>query len=624
MYRVFLSLFLCCVSVPALAVPWGVLDDNAFVQNKPEETLSALLSKTLLPQLLARQEPVRYCVEGAPSPDAYASLVEKAYTSWFTSTARMIRKAKRTEEFADLLPFLEKPLVFERQACSESEAVNDWFHPHVENDFWEKNFSPRREQLRLIIVPPEAIASVCATEEYADAVACAVSREVTGAYIVLMSQDKDSEPAQWYSSLLHELGHTLGLGEGYALGAPQNSPFFGTHARKDTLMGNQTDEVQKFSCDDADAMVIFADSVSIAGKPARTGPTARRFQSFCTKDPIWYEDGRQQNRPDRTTGDNRRFLYTSFTPDGRVKQFLAYMPKPSGFADSFRLTEALSESSYSVGSMEYYPAKDGRIFVAEDLEDDSYKRIFTLRGKHLLGQTVLERSSEDMARASTVLNMGIGKKSLVRVENILRATNHAQYGVYFVYTLFTGEVKDGELQHTAARSAYIFKDWMIVNLIDPDVAATTTLLIEKNGGGQGQKIQVYQSDWLDEFLSGGSFVFGEDGVERTGDLSEKDKKYLQNFASGSAERMRSELLSAGGVTISAWGQKAAVRPVSDKQVSAWMGNSLKLYSDVESAVKNYLDESPFSSEKHNFRAELKTRFQPSLPVQGIKKKLRIK
>ena len=81
MYRIFLSLFLCCVSVPVLAVPWGVLDDNAFVHNKPEGTLAALISKTLLPQLLARQEPLRYCVEGTPSPEAYASLVEQAYTS---------------------------------------------------------------------------------------------------------------------------------------------------------------------------------------------------------------------------------------------------------------------------------------------------------------------------------------------------------------------------------------------------------------------------------------------------------------------------------------------------------------------------------------------------------------
>lgn len=620
MYRFFLCLFLCGVSLSALADPWGILDGNSFKDKQPKKTLSALISKTFLPQLFARQEPLRYCVEGSPNPEEYASLLEQAYTSWFTSTAQIIRKANRTEEFADLLPFLEKPLLFKRQACSENKIVNDWFHPYAEDDFVEKNFSARREQLRLIIVPPEAIKYVCLSEEYAEAVACAVLPELAGSYIVLMSQNKDSDSAQWYFSLLHEVGHTLGMGEGYALGASQNSPFFGTHPRKDTLMDSQTDPVQKFSCDDADAMVVFADSVSVAGKPARTGQTARRFQSFCTEDPIWYEDGRQQNRSARYTGDNHRFLYTSFESDGRVKQFLEYMPQASGFVDSFRLTETFPTQSYSVGSMKYYPAQDGRIFVAEELfEDHFHKRIFTLRGRHFLGQTVLEQSSADMARASTVLNMGIGKKSLVRVENIFRVT-HDRYGVSFVYMLFTGEVKNGKIQHMSARTVYAFKDWMIVSLIEPDVDAANTVLIEKNDGNQGQKIQVYQSNWLDEFVSGGSFVFGEEGWEKKGELSERDKKYLENFASDSVKQMRDDLSSAAGGAEAAQGGNADVRPVSSKQIYAWLENAVKLYSEMESAVKHHLDDSPFSSDKYNFSAELKTHFRPSFPIQGIKKR----
>lgn len=618
MYRFFLCLFLCGVSLSALADPWGVSDGNSFKDKKPKKTLSALISKTLLPQLLARQEPLRYCVEGAPNPEEYASLLEQAYTSWFTSTAQIIRKANRTEEFADLLPFLEKPLLFKRQACSENKIVNDLFHPYVEDDFVEKNFSARREQFRLIIIPPEAIGYACRSEEYdyAEAVACAVLPEFAGSYIVLMSQDKNSKPAQWSSSLLHELGHTLGMGDGYALGESYNSPFFGTHPRKDTLMG--TASVQKISCDEADAMVVFADSVSVAGKPARTGQTARRFQSFCTEDPIWYEDGRPQNRSARYTGNNHRFLYTSFEPDGRVKQFLEYMPQASGFVDSFRLTETFPTQSYSIGSMKYYPAQDGRIFVAEESEDNSYKRIFTLRGKHLLGQTFLTRFSKDAVHSSTVLNMGSGKKSLVRIEDIFRVTNHDPY--HFVYMLFTGEVKNGKIKHISARTVYALRDWMIVSLIEPDVEATNILLIEKNDSSQGQKIQVYQSNWRDEFLSGGSFVFGEEGWEKKGELSEQDKKYLENIASDSVKQMRDVLSSAVGGAEAAQGGNADVRPVSSKQIYAWLENAVKLYSEMESAVKHHLDDSPFSSDKYNFSAELKTYFRPSFPIQGIKKR----
>lgn len=574
-----------------------MLDDGAYARNKPEKSLSKLLENTLLPQLLSRQEPLRYCVEGTSFPDIYAGLLEKAYSSWFTSTARFIRQTNRQEEFADLLPFLEKPLLFERQSCARNAKIERSFHPYVEQEFWETRFAPRSEQVRLIVLPEESLGVVCAAPEHGSAAACAGVRAVFGAYVVVLPEDYNKDFADWRASLLHEAGHTLGMGEGYAFGAIKNSPFFGTSKRRPGLMSAQMESQQKISCDEADAMIIFADALSVPGKPARTEKTARSFQSFCQDDPVWYVDGRQQKRPARVAGDERRFLQTDFTADGRVKQFLAYTPQKEGFAEAFHLYEnVFAVPASQTGGMQYYAQPDGRTVVVEELEEKGYKRIFTLRDKHLLGQTILDVSSPEEVRASTLLDADGGKTRLVRVERVIRQNREDGYGIIFLYLQMEGRVKRGTLEQTSFRAVYAFKDWLMVNLIEPGSSVVTSFLLEKNPAGPGDKMQVYLGD-LRQFLTGGSFRVGTSDVKALGELSARDRKYLGTYAANAAKSMEIELSSAAGSSITQLGKNAAVKPVSVQDVSLWMQKAAELYSKLGRSIQYQLDGSPFFSNR---------------------------
>lgn len=617
MRRFFLTGFLCGMCGVAFGAPWNVLDNEAQTHYKPSKSLSKLAADTLLPQLLARREPLRYCVEGAPFVKQYAHLLERGYTEWASATARIIRQANRADEFADLLPFLEKPLLFERQFCSYNAKIEDAFHPSMEETYWETNFVPQSEQVRLIILPKDQVARVCFHAEYGEAVACAGSPEF-GAHVIVMARAEETESSEWWLSLLHEVGHTLGMGEGYALGAVKNSPFFGTKPRAASVMKGQG-EPQECSCDDADAVIVLSDALSIPGKPARRGDTARTFQSLCTDDPIWYVEGRQQNKPPRAAGDARGFSQTSYHADGKVNRFSMFAPFPKGFSGAFRLfdTELSAGRASAADGMTYYPASDGRTFAVEELEDPSFRRLFTLRDKHLLGQTFLDFSTPGTLRASTTLHLQNKNTRLARVETLHRRTDNSRYGTYFVYAVFEGRVREGVLEKTSARMAYVFKDWMVVNLIEPGETKITTFLLEKGKGGQ--QMQVYQGDWEKE-LAGGSFALTLTDVTPLGELSERDKKYLQTFASAADEGMRAELLSAGESSVTQLG-KSSDGNISAKKVSAWAAQALDLHSKMGRALQYQFDGGllPARGCSKTF-PEFQTLFRPMPHVPSAKSK----
>lgn len=609
------SLLVCSMGT-AWGAPWNSLDENSYVSNKPEKSLSKLVSKTLLPQLLERKEPLRYCIEGTPDPDKYAASVERVYTEWFASTARMIRQAKRSEEFADLLPLLEKPLRFERQACSYNAALSEMFHPNMEETYWETNFASQPEQLRLVVLPKEMIEYVCTGSEHGEIIACAASPTLLGMNVLAMSRVEESDQLEWWSSFLHETGHTLGMGEGYALGAVKNNPFFGSASGRKSVMRGQTKEDQAFSCDDADAVIAFVDASSFPGKPARTGKTARAFKSLCADDPIWFVDGRQQNRPPRATGDASRFVQTSYQADGRVNQFSVFKPLAKGFSSAFRLHEALGVPSSVSGDLTSFQAADGRSFAVETLEDSSSKRIFTLRDKYLLGETWLEFSS-DSVQASTTLDVS-KKERLARVEKLQRGNND-KYGTYFVYAIFEGVARDGVLHNSSARIVYVFKDWMIVSEIPAGHTKVTTFLLESNSGG-GQRMQVYQGYW-DQYLAGGGFAVSLTDIQPIGELSDRDKKYLAGFSSGTEEGMQDELRRATGVPVSQLGKQAVAEDISNQDVAKWVGEALTLHARVGRVLQNQFDSGLFSSrQKGKAYPEFQTRFRPAPFMPKMKRK----
>lgn len=607
MRRLFFITVLCGACVAVIGAPWNVLDSDAQANRQPTKSLSQAVSNTLLPQLLERRAPLSYCVEGVPKLKKYAALLEKGYTQWASATAQMIRQANRAEEFADLLPFLEKPLLFQQQFCSYNPRIENSFHPFMEETYWDTSYYPQMEQIRLIILPEREVRRVCSGGEYGEAVACTSSQ--AGPHVIVMAQLEEADFVSWWSSLMHEIGHTLGMGEGYILGTAKNNPFLGTKPGRRSIM--QAEGSTQFSCDDADAFIVFSDALSIPGKPARTGRTARSFQSLCEDDPIWYVDGLQQNRPPRLGGDDRGFSQTSYRDNGKVERFKQFPPQPKDFYAALRLFDSrLSKTpSSKSGGMTYYAAEDGRTFVVEELEDPSVKRVFTLRGKNLLGQTFLDFSSKDSVQALTSLNLEKNKTRLLRIESIFRRTDNPDYGTYFIYSLFEGVVNDGVLSKASARIAYAYKDWILVSFIEPGDLKTTTVLLEKNPDGSGQRMQVLQIDREQEPV-GDNFILTLTDVKRGEPLSARYQKYLNVFASSASESMHSELSGMGKVNVMQFNKKTRVGDVSTKNVSAWASQVLDLHSKMGRAIEYQLDGGLAPTGKRAL-AEFQQLFRPS-------------
>lgn len=617
MHKIIIVFLLGLCGLPAFAAPWNALDDNIVVHKKPEKSLSNLVDKTLLPQLLSRQAPLRYCVEGAADTDRYARLLEKGYTSWFGQTAQIIRRAGRADEFADLLPFLEKPLLFQRQACSRNKSVEESFHLWAEPEWLEQNPGASPEQVRLLLLDSDNVSNACGSSTVANNLACAGMPERFGAHIVVMPFLNPDEKTDWWNSFLHELGHTLGVGEGYKMGDTKNSPFFGTGFREGGIMNARTEQEVSFSCDEADAMVIFMDSLSVPGKPSRRGKTARKFQSFCAHDPVWYSDGRQLKRASRAAGDEGRFTYTTYQSDGSARQFTVLPPDPKGFASSLHLFERIPAAAPAkAGGMKYYSSKDGRKFAVQDLEDPGVKRIFTLKDQKLLGTTFLDTNTPNEVRAVTLLDSKDNKTRLVREENIIRGENES--GSFFVWNQQEGIVRKGVLGECSARVAYVFPDWMVMSLVEPDVNRATTILLENAPQG-GQRMQVYQTDGNGK-LGGGSFWVLNGKVKRLGDLTARDERYLENFSA--LDTMISGLQAASNTFVARLGKSAAPGEISSKDVLAWSWTAGKLHAQMAVAVKTYLAESPFGvarsqAHKEAFR-EFSLRFRPSPPIHVAK------
>lgn len=581
MRRLLFIAVLCVIGVISFGAPWAL--DGDVPSHKPSKSISKTVGKTLLPQLLTRREPLRYCVEGAPRSDKYSSYFEQGYNEWAASTARIIRKAKRADEFSDLLPFLDKPFLFKRQPCSYNPQIEDLYHPNMEETYWETNYSSSPEQIRLIVLPPYQVSRVCSKTDL-NGVACAGVLE-SGGRVIVMPLSEETDAVEWWYSLLHEIGHTLGLGEGYVLGGSANNPLFGTKANRPSVMQGENMS-PGFSCDDADAFIVFSDSLSIPGKPARTGKTARSFKSLCVDDPIWYVDGRQQNRPPRATGDAGGFSQTSYHSDGKVARFARFAPNPTGFSAAFKLSDSNlggRPSSHADG-VAYYIAQDGRTFAVEDLEDPAVKRIFTLKDNNLLGQTFLDFSKKDTVRAVTALNLQKNNMRLLRVESAHRVAE-SEDEIYFVYALFEGAVKDGTLYNMSARMAYVFKDWILVSLIEPGQAKTTTLLMEKDS--RGQRMQVFQGNGGKD-LAGGSFLLTLTDAKPAGALSDRDKKYLKTFASTAEESMFDELSGAAKTSITQLG-KDSVGGISASNISSWAAQALDLHSKLGRALQYQFD-----------------------------------
>ena len=221
--------------------PWS---QDEYVVSAWEEGSAVNLSDVTLLPLIVEGKPirVRLQLDNEPTPQATQYLQEwvtRAYNEWFLRTAQAITQRGRREEFKDVLPILERGVTLQ--------FVQD---PGV------------REDLRLTWKDDlELLKQVCDC----DCLGCMYGATPEEPMEVIVADGGN------FSTLLHEIGHTLGMDEAY-----KDKQTFQAHSHRSLELVDYSvmdDDDQPISMDDADGLINLIDFYQLQ-RIKRTYPSA--------------------------------------------------------------------------------------------------------------------------------------------------------------------------------------------------------------------------------------------------------------------------------------------------------------------------------------------------------------
>lgn len=227
----FIILCLLCAALAGQAkAPWSQHEDVELTWE--DETPVDSANITLLP-LIVEGQPVRVRLEPdrEPTPEVLGFLqqvITQGYSAWFTQTAQAITQRSRREEFKDVLPILERGVTLR--------FVQD---------------SSVREDVRFVWKDDmESLQRVCGCKDH-KCLGCMYSAtEDTPMQVVLVDGGT-------YATLLHEIGHTLGLDDSYV-----DEKTFQAHKYRSLELVDYTvmdDDDYPLSTDDADGLINVID-----------------------------------------------------------------------------------------------------------------------------------------------------------------------------------------------------------------------------------------------------------------------------------------------------------------------------------------------------------------------------
>ena len=197
-----------------------------------------------------------------PGPkQPYVEMLSRAYNKWFSYTKKAIEKSGRQEEFADLMPILNRQveIKLEGQGCQEPD-------------------------MKMYVLSEKEKDHYCGS----GALAC---MGIYGSPMKLYFHPYKKINAWMMGGLnnllAHELGHSLGLADQYKEGRDNASEIYHTPDIQRTIMSSAS-PFFGFGCDDADAFVNLLDVAVL--RNSRGG--AEGWRSFCRKRNYSYVNGR--------------------------------------------------------------------------------------------------------------------------------------------------------------------------------------------------------------------------------------------------------------------------------------------------------------------------------------------
>ena len=225
-------LFACCFPVVSLGAtgPWGLWN-------------RAVFNHTFAVDKLLTNRPITYAFEGEFSPEE-KELVRQAFLVWIQQPLQYIQESKREQEFQDIIPILQRGvnLIQEVSGPGQADLTLEW--------------AELAEHIGGSVMPPNDK--------------------------MLVNLIIRNNMEFFYRIVAHEVGHIFGLGDQYWNGMEQSSPIY--HTDLNTTQGSimrSLDDLQKFSCDDADGLINLMD-LRISQQNGHFSKRARNgWKSLC-------------------------------------------------------------------------------------------------------------------------------------------------------------------------------------------------------------------------------------------------------------------------------------------------------------------------------------------------------
>lgn len=256
----FLFLFSCACA--AFAAPWGILTDAAV--ERGDGVPRFVIFK------VASGEPINYCIDNfsSVSDETVSSRVEQAFNEWMGNTYKYIRKSSRTKEFEDLKDILTRPVKLNKVDCGYLAYDKEEDIPSALKEVNKQRTVPASEDIRFIFVNQGKSAD-CSR---GSSTGCHRGGQKTSKGFI-PQQIQVIATNEGYSTLLHEVGHSLGLSDQYLSARSNSYELYGSSMVNPSIM----DDAQTIKCDDAEGIINVLDCVVF--KKARGGQEG--WHSIC-------------------------------------------------------------------------------------------------------------------------------------------------------------------------------------------------------------------------------------------------------------------------------------------------------------------------------------------------------
>lgn len=242
------------------------------------------VKKSYAIDILAKKEPLKYYFEDCSSP--YAAEIANSYRKWFGNVARYSYR-KEQPDLKDYKEIIDFAASKEAYVCTDEKSADILFY--IKDAAQYLGYGPRGSG--------------------------GVFKHENGKMLIAIRKDQIDE--RYFTTLVHEIGHSLRMEDLYEGQFYNSSGGYGSGV-KDSVM-NHSDSL---TCDDADAIL---NALYLVKKLAGQNPEDFKFASFCDSNLI-YKNARVLNRPPLVINyQGSRTVYT-YCKDGKPHDIIKINP----------------------------------------------------------------------------------------------------------------------------------------------------------------------------------------------------------------------------------------------------------------------------------------------------------